>query len=74
MVYTIKNTDSVTLQQAPFVPSVVTLFLGTFVKLKKKSTIIFVMSVRLSARNNSAPTGRIFMKFDIWVFFENLSR
>jgi len=31
-------------------------------------------SVRLSAWNNSAPTGRIFMKFDIQVFFENLSR
>jgi hypothetical protein len=28
---------------------------------------------RLSA-GNSAPTGRIFMKFDIWVFLENLSR
>jgi hypothetical protein len=32
------------------------------------------MSVRLSAWNNSAPTGQIFMKFDIWVFFENMSR
>ena len=28
----------------------------------------------LSAWNNSSPTGRIFMKFDIWVLFENLSR
>ena len=27
-------------------------------------------SVRLTAWNNSAPTGRIFTKFDIWVFFE----
>jgi hypothetical protein len=27
----------------------------------------------LSAWNNSAPTGRIFMKFDIWGFFANLS-
>jgi hypothetical protein len=26
-------------------------------------------SVRLSARNKSAPTGRIFMKIDIGVFF-----
>jgi hypothetical protein len=32
------------------------------------------MSVSLSAWNNSAPTGRIFLKFDIWVFFENISR
>jgi len=34
-----------------------------------KATISLIMSVRLpihsSARNNSAPTGRIFMKFDI---------
>jgi len=28
----------------------------------------------LSAWNNSAPTGCIFMKFDIWAFFENLFR
>jgi hypothetical protein len=31
-------------------------------------------SVHASAWYNSAPTGRIFMKFDMWVFFENLSR
>ena len=28
------------------------------------------VSARLSAWNNSASSGRIFMKFDIWVFFE----
>ena len=38
--------------------------LGTFAKLRKATTN-FVMSVRLSAWNNSAPTGRIFMKFGI---------
>jgi hypothetical protein len=32
------------------------------------------LSVCLSAWNNAAPTGRIFVKFDISVFFENLSR
>jgi hypothetical protein len=32
------------------------------------------LSVRLPARNNTATTGRIFMKFDIWGFFDNLSR
>ena len=32
------------------------------------------LSVRLSARNISAPTGRLFMKFCIWVIFQNLSR
>ena len=30
-----------------------------------------VMSVRSSVWSNSAPTGWIFMKFDIWIFFEN---
>ena len=43
-------------------------FLGAFAKLRK-ATISFVMSGRPSAWNKSAPTGRIFMKFDIWVFF-----
>jgi hypothetical protein len=31
------------------------------------------MSVRLSAWNNPAATERIFMKFDIWEFLENIS-
>ena len=48
-----------------------------FAKLRK-ATISFIMSVRPtdppSAWNNSALTGRIFMKFDIWVFLEYLSR
>ena len=52
-------------------------FVSAFAKLRR-GTISFIMSVclsvRPSARNNSAPTGRIFMKFDIWGFFENLSR
>jgi hypothetical protein len=39
-------------------------FLGAFAKLRK-GTVSFVMSVSLSAWNNSTPTGRIFMKFDI---------
>ena len=47
-------------------------FLGAFTKLRK-ATMSFVMSVLLSAWNNSAPTGRIVMKFDIWVFL-NVSR
>jgi hypothetical protein len=32
------------------------------------------LSVRLSEWNNSTSTGRIFMKFDIWEIFEDLSR
>jgi hypothetical protein len=38
--------------------------LGAFAKLRK-ATISFVMSVRLSAWNNSPPTEWIFMKFCI---------
>jgi hypothetical protein len=40
------------------------LSLRAFAKLQE-ATNGFVMSVRLSAWNNSAPTGRIFIKFDI---------
>ena len=46
-------------------------FLGAFAKLRK-CTVSFVMSVRLSACYSLAPTGRVFMKFDILAFFENL--
>jgi hypothetical protein len=48
-------------------------FWGCTVKLRQ-ANIGFVMSVRLSAWTNSVPTGRIFMKFDIWELFENLLR
>jgi len=48
------------------------IFLGAFPKLRK-ATISFVMSVSPSVRNVT-PTGWNFMKFDIWVFFENMSR
>jgi len=40
------------------------LLLGAFAKLRK-ATIRFVMSVRPSASNNSAPTGPFVSKFDI---------
>jgi hypothetical protein len=46
---------------------------GAFAKLRK-ATIWFVMSFRPSAWKNSDTTGRIFMKFDISVFCERLSR
>jgi len=45
-------------------------FLRAFAKLLKAT---IVMSVCPSAWNNSASTGRIFMKFDNSIFFENLS-
>jgi len=51
--------------------------LGAVAKLRK-ATVSFVISalrsVRPSARNNSAFTGRIFMKFRIWRFGENLKK
>ena len=39
-------------------------FLGKFAN-SRKATLDFVMSVRPSAWNSSAPTARMFMKFDI---------
>ena len=52
-------------------------FWGAFAKLRE-ATVSFIVSVRpffrLSAWNNSVPTGRIFMKFDICVIFETMSR
>ena len=33
------------------------------------ASLCLFVSVRQSARNNSAPTGWIFMEFDIWLFF-----
>jgi hypothetical protein len=43
-------------------------FLALFAKLWK-ATVSIVMSIRLSAWNSWVSTGRIFMKFCIWVFF-----
>jgi len=39
-----------------------------------KINILLCLSVRPSVWNNSAPSGHIFMKVGIWVFFESLSR
>jgi hypothetical protein len=49
-------------------------FLGAFALLRK-ATISFVMFVCLSARNNSAPTGRIFIIFEYFskIYRENSS-
>ena len=51
-------------------------FLGAFAELLQWLLVPSYLFVRLfvwrSAWNNSAPTGRIFIKFYIWVFFENL--
>jgi len=50
-------------------------FFGAFAKLRQ-ATISFVMSVCPPVRNGKleALNGRIFIKFDIYVFFDNLSR
>ena len=48
--------------------NVVVLFLGAFAKLQK-ATISLVMSVCLYAWNNSAATGWILMKSEVWTFF-----
>jgi len=47
--------------------------LGAFAKLRKATLHSFVMSTRPRGTIR-APNGRIFMKFYIRVFFENLSR
>ena len=54
-------------------PFFVRCFLGAFLKFRKVS-VSFVLSVQPSAWNSSALTERIFMKFSIWIFFQNLSR
>jgi hypothetical protein len=41
--------------------------LGAFHKIAK-TTVNFDMSVRPSTCNNSASTGRIFNKFNVWIF------
>ena len=46
-------------------------FLGAYTVFQKV-TVSFVMAVCLPAWNNSAPTGWIFIKFDIWVFFKKI--
>jgi hypothetical protein len=40
----------------------------------RKAAISSDMSVRLSAWNYSDPTGRIFMKFDIYVFGQSVEK
>jgi len=49
------------------------MILGAFAKLRKL-TVSFVMSVRPSAWDNSAPTRRILFKFRIQVFAENVEK
>ena len=48
--------------------------LGAPDKQRKSTVTSSCLSVRLSAWNSSIPTGRIFTKFGIENFFENLSR
>jgi hypothetical protein len=43
-------------------------------QLLPSSCLSVCLSVCLSAWNNSAPTGRILIKFDVWMFFDKVSR
>jgi hypothetical protein len=43
--------------------------LGVFGKCRK-ATVSFLMSVRLTARNNLASSGRLFIKFAMFAFLE----
>jgi hypothetical protein len=58
----VKTQKTTLLTQKWFVQLKHTTFLGAFVKLRK-ATITFVTSLHLFAWKNSAPIGRIFMKF-----------
>jgi len=49
--------------------------LGAFIKMRKASIRLIIsvcLSVPPSAWNNWAPTGRIVVKLDVRLFFENL--
>jgi len=43
-------------------------------KVAINDNLLLCLYVRPFAWNNLAPTGRIFLGFDIWVLFDNLSR
>ena len=49
-------------------------FVSITFAILRKETISFLVFIRPYAWNYSVLTGRIFIKFDIWVFFEILSR
>ena len=53
------------------VPVLVTFYIQSVLKLKKNNSgakrLSFVKSVRQSSRSNSAPAGRIFVKYDTGV-------
>jgi hypothetical protein len=49
-------------------------FCFKLVRNLRRGTVNFLMSVRLSAWGNAAATGRISIKFVVWLFFENLWR
>ena len=43
-------------------------FLCAFAQIRN-AIVSLIMTVRPSSWNNSAPTGRIFIKFDVWLLF-----
>ena len=50
-------------------PTLIPYVFRRFRKIAKSDYKLRHMSVRLSAWDKLAPTGRIIMKFDIWMFF-----
>ena len=50
------------------------MFLGAFAEFRKRLLASSCVSIFPSVFNCSAPAGRVFVKFYIWVFFESLSR
>jgi len=48
-------------------------FLGAFENLRKATVSFVILSVRLSTWNTSAPSGRTFIKFDVWGLLDKCS-
>jgi hypothetical protein len=69
--YYVHNCDVCVCLRLAFLLYVCGQYLGVFAKFRKE-TISFAMYVCPSAWNNSARNGRIFMKFGIRIFLENL--
>jgi len=63
------HTPSLVPYNGPNTAELPLIFFGTFAKLRKSDLASSCMALCLSAKNDSAPTGRIFMKFDTFSIF-----
>lgn len=59
----------ISLSLLPFHLQMETSILWIFIRFRVTESFMSCPSVCLTAWNNSAPTGRILIKFNIWVFF-----